>query len=111
MAQAAHCREGDAGYNVFLEGTMGDTPRSQTISTKNQGIASQVARDSRQGSILRSSDTPPILVGESSLIRIEALAKRDHLWCSHRWPTGSTCPYWAGRLKNCAKINPPVWTR
>ncbi|MEJ2353580.1 MAG: hypothetical protein P8Y03_27695 [Anaerolineales bacterium] len=56
---------------------MGDTPRSQTISTKNQGIASQVARDSRQGSILRSSDTPPILMGESSLVRIEAPAKRD----------------------------------
>jgi RNA-directed DNA polymerase len=56
---------------------MGDTLRSPTISTQNQGIASQVARDSREGSKLRPTDTPPILVGESSLVRIEALAKAD----------------------------------
>jgi len=42
---ATHCREGEAGRNVFLEGTMGDTQKSQTISTENQGIASQVIFD------------------------------------------------------------------
>jgi len=77
VAQATHCRKGEAGYNVFLEGTMGDTLRSQTISMQNQGIASQVARDSRQGSNKRPTDAPPILVRESSLVRIETLAKAD----------------------------------
>jgi group II intron reverse transcriptase/maturase len=36
-----HCREGEAGHNVSLGGTMGDTPGSQTISTKLQRIATQ----------------------------------------------------------------------
>ena len=40
-AQTTHCREGEAGYNVFLEGTMGDTQGSQTISMKLQRIAKQ----------------------------------------------------------------------
>ena len=56
---------------------MGDTLRSPTISTQNQGIASRVARDSGKGSAKRSTDTPPILVRESSLVRIEALAKAN----------------------------------
>jgi len=43
-AQATHCREGEAGHNVFVEGKMGDTSRSQTISTKLQGIAEQAER-------------------------------------------------------------------
>ena len=38
FAQATHRREGEAGYNVSLEGTMGDTQKSQTISTENQGL-------------------------------------------------------------------------
>jgi hypothetical protein len=40
-AQATHCREGEAGYNVSLEGTMGGTPRPQTITTETQGIANK----------------------------------------------------------------------
>ena len=40
-AQATHCREGEAGYNVSLEGTMGGTPRPQTIKTETQGIANK----------------------------------------------------------------------
>ena len=40
-AHGTHCREGEAGYNVFLEGPMGDTPGSPTISTKLQSIATQ----------------------------------------------------------------------
>ena len=28
---ATHCREGEAGYNVCLAGTMGVTQRAQTI--------------------------------------------------------------------------------
>jgi len=39
--KATHCREGEAGYNALLKGTMGDTLRSQTISTKLQQIAQQ----------------------------------------------------------------------
>lgn len=56
---------------------MGDTPRSQTISTQNQEIATQDVRDSGEGSDMRPSETPPILVRESSLVRIEVLAKAD----------------------------------
>ncbi len=40
-AQATHCREGEAGYDVLLKGKMGDTSRSQTVSTKLQQIAKQ----------------------------------------------------------------------
>ncbi len=39
--KATHCREGEAGYNVLPKGTMGDTLRSQTISTELQQIAQQ----------------------------------------------------------------------
>jgi len=42
-AQATHWREGEAGYDVLVKGKMGDTPRSQTISTKLQRIAKQAA--------------------------------------------------------------------
>ncbi len=42
-AQGTHCREGETGHNVFLEGPMGDTQGSQTISTKLQRIAKQAA--------------------------------------------------------------------
>ena len=41
--KATHRREGEAGYNVLLNGTMGDTLRSQTISTELQQIAQQAA--------------------------------------------------------------------
>ncbi len=39
--QGTHCREGEAGHNVLLKGNMGDTSRSQTVSTKLQQIAEQ----------------------------------------------------------------------
>ncbi|MFQ5853938.1 MAG: reverse transcriptase domain-containing protein [Candidatus Binatia bacterium] len=42
--RGTHCREGEAGHNVFLEGTMGDTPGSQTVSMKLQRIAEQAQR-------------------------------------------------------------------
>lgn len=42
-AQGTHCREGEAGHNVFLGGKMGDTSKSQTISTKLQKIAEQAS--------------------------------------------------------------------
>ncbi len=41
--KATHCREGEAGYNVLLNRIMGDTLRSQTISTELQQIAQQAA--------------------------------------------------------------------
>jgi len=41
--KATRCREGEAGYNVLVNGTMGDTLRSQTISTQLQQIAQQAA--------------------------------------------------------------------
>jgi RNA-directed DNA polymerase len=40
-AQATHCREGEAGYDVLVKGKMGDTSRSQTVSTRLQQIAKQ----------------------------------------------------------------------
>ena len=56
---------------------MGDTQKSQTISTENQGIASQEACDTRLVSECPENDKPPILVGESSLVRIKMLAEAD----------------------------------
>ena len=76
-AQATHCREGEAGYNVSLEGTMGDTQKSQTISTDNQGIASQDAHSSSSRSGGKAVEKPPVLVRETSLIRIKKLADAD----------------------------------
>ena len=43
-AQGTHLREGEAGHNVQLGGHRGDTSRSQTVSTKLQGIAEQAIR-------------------------------------------------------------------
>jgi len=54
---------------------MGDTQKSQTISTESQGIASQDAHDSAGCSEERATDKPPVLVGESSLVRIRVLAE------------------------------------
>jgi hypothetical protein len=56
---------------------MGDTQKSQTISTENQGIASQEACDTRLVSECPENDKPPILVGESSLVRIKMLAEAN----------------------------------
>ncbi len=56
---------------------MGDTQRSQTISINNQEIASQVAMKTRLYSEKRSTDTPPILVRESSLTQIRSMAKAE----------------------------------
>jgi len=56
---------------------MGDTQKSQTISTENQGIALQEACDTRLVSECPENDKPPILVGESSLVRIKILAEEN----------------------------------
>jgi RNA-directed DNA polymerase len=56
---------------------MGDTQKSQTISTENQGIASQEACDTSLVSESPVNDKPPILVGESSLVRIKMLAEEN----------------------------------
>ena len=56
---------------------MGDTQRSQTISTDNQGIAAQVARNSSKCSDSGTQDRAPLLVGECSLVRIEQLAQAE----------------------------------
>jgi len=70
---ATHCREGEAGYNVSLIGTMEDTQRSQPISTENQGIAMQEVCDSAD----QGNDGPPLLVRESSLAGIAMMAKEN----------------------------------
>ena len=56
---------------------MGDTQKSQTISTQSQGIASQIACEFTGCSKERALDKPPVLVGESSLARIKMLAEAD----------------------------------
>jgi len=56
---------------------MGDTQRSQTISTENQGIAEQTACESGNGSKSPEKNGPPVLVRESSLVRIAALAQKN----------------------------------
>ena len=72
-AQATHCREGEAGYNVFLIGTMEDTQRSQPISMENQEIAKQVAQKSEEP----STHGLPVLVSESSLARVAIRGMAD----------------------------------
>ena len=56
---------------------MGDTQKSQTISTENQGTASQEACDTRLVSENPVNDKPPILAGEPSLVRIKMLAEAN----------------------------------
>jgi hypothetical protein len=56
---------------------MGDTQKSQTISTESQGIASQVAYDLAGCSNGQEQDKLPVLVGESSLVQIRLLAEAD----------------------------------
>ena len=72
-AQATHCREGEAGYNVFLIGTMEDTQRSQPISMENQEIAERVAQKSEEP----STHGLPVLVSESSLARVAIRGMAD----------------------------------
>jgi RNA-directed DNA polymerase len=56
---------------------MEDTQRSQPISTEDQGIAMQVAYDTRTCTEDQGKDAPPLLVGESSLARVAWLAKAN----------------------------------
>ena len=77
LVRGTHLREGEAGHNVFLVGTMEDTLRSQPISTQNRKIAKQAACDSGQSSESSWEDRPLTLVGESSLERIRMLARKD----------------------------------
>ena len=56
---------------------MGDTQKSPTISTANQGIAAKVADAFSQGLLDPSREGPPLLVSESSLARIRILAESD----------------------------------
>jgi len=76
VAHGTHCREGEAGYNVYLAGKMEDTPRSQPISTQRQGIAAQAVQGSVKEPVGQAEiDGPPMLIGKSSLRRIEELAR------------------------------------
>jgi len=77
LVRGTHLREGEAGHNVFLVGTMEDTLRSQPISTQNRKIAKQAACETGQSSEPSWEDRPLTLVGESSLERIRMLAIRD----------------------------------
>ena len=56
---------------------MGDTQKSQTISTGNQWIAKKAACKSGWGFNDQAWGEPPLLVSESSLVRIKMLAKSD----------------------------------
>ena len=56
---------------------MGDTQRSPTISTENQGIAAKVAGDSGHGLADPPGEGPPLFEGESSLLRIRMLAESE----------------------------------
>ncbi len=56
---------------------MGDTQRSQSISTENQTIARQAAYDPENGSLGSGKDGPPLLAGESSLVRVAMLARAN----------------------------------
>ncbi|WP_321495043.1 reverse transcriptase domain-containing protein [uncultured Desulfobacter sp.] len=56
---------------------MGDTQRSQTISTDSRKIASQTAMKFKGNTKERSAEAPPILVPESSLVHIRSMAKAN----------------------------------
>ena len=56
---------------------MGDTQRSPTISTEDQGIAAKDAGDCGHGLANPPGDGPPLLEGESSLVRIRMLAESE----------------------------------
>jgi len=77
-AQGTHCREGEAGYNVFLEGTMEDTQRSQPVSTNNQEIAMQTVQETEE-LFLKSTNGghSMILAGEPSFVGIRLLAEAN----------------------------------
>lgn len=61
------------GITFFLAGIMGDTQRSQTISTKSRKIARTVVCNSTP----IEWEEPPMLTCESSLIKIELLAQTN----------------------------------
>ncbi len=77
LVRGTHLREGEAGHNVFLAGTMEDTQRSQPISTESRRIAKRAACEAGQSSDPSWEDRPLILIGESSLERIRMMARRD----------------------------------
>ncbi len=56
---------------------MGDSQRSQTISTDSREIASQTAMKSKGNTKERIAEPLPILVPESSLVHIRTMAKQD----------------------------------
>jgi RNA-directed DNA polymerase len=61
-----------------MEGIMGDTPRSQSISTENHKVVEQCKHKSISAkSIPGNNGKPPILVGEVSLSNIAILAKQN----------------------------------
>jgi len=68
---------------------MGDTQKSQTISTGNQWIAKKAACKSGWGFNDQAWGEPPLLVSESSLVRIKMLAKSDpemvFIWLNRNW--------------------------
>ncbi len=78
LAHATRRREGDAGHDIFLEGTVGDTQRSQTISAENQGIAEQTVCDAEKVSDdLANGEGPPVLIGENSFGKLRMPAKKN----------------------------------
>jgi len=76
VAHGTRCREGEAGYNVYLAGKMEDTQKSQPMSTQRQGIAGQAVQGFGKECLdpVEAGD-PPILIGESSLCGIKELAR------------------------------------
>src|SRR5438128_1283052 len=44
-----HCREGEAGHHVFLEGPLGETPGSPTVSMQLQSMAQQATHSPAMG--------------------------------------------------------------
>lgn len=58
---------------------MGDTPRSQTISTQNRRIVEQATCKANRAKLMQNNDggKPPLLVGEVSLSNVFMLAKKN----------------------------------
>ncbi len=70
------------GITFCMEGTMGDTLRSQTISTENRTSVKQAIHTANSVRPISEDDgKPPMLVGEASLNRIAMLAKKNPGMC------------------------------
>lgn len=76
----SHCREGEAGYDVVVNGTTGDTVRSQTVSTQLHRLSEQAKEHpQRVFTTLHHLIDVEFLVEAFGRCRRDAAAGIDHM--------------------------------